>query len=46
MRALKDLGVSPTRNKEIPAPLATYDIRRIENTVLLEAEEDKLLADS
>jgi DNA recombination protein RmuC len=40
MRALKDLGVSPTRNKEIPAPLATYDIRRIENTVLIEAEEE------
>ncbi len=44
MRSLKDLGVSPTRNKEIPAPLAIYDVRRIENTLLIEAEEEKLLA--
>jgi DNA recombination protein RmuC len=43
MRALKDLGVSPTRNKEIPAPLAIYDVRRIEHTVLIEAEDDQLL---
>ncbi len=38
MRALKELGVTPTRNKDIPAPLASYDIRRVEQTVVLEPE--------
>ncbi len=41
MRSLKNLGVSPTRNKEIPPPLATYDVRRIEATLLIEAEDEE-----
>jgi DNA recombination protein RmuC len=37
MRALKDLGVTPTRHKDIPAPLASYDVRRVEQTVVIES---------
>ncbi len=38
MRSLKELGVSPTKNKDIPASLARYDIRRMDHTVDGEAE--------
>jgi DNA recombination protein RmuC len=41
MRALKDLGVTPTRHKEIPAPLASYDIRRVEQTVVIESAQNE-----
>jgi DNA recombination protein RmuC len=38
MRALKELGVTPTRHKEIPAPLASYDVRRVEQTVVIDSD--------
>jgi DNA recombination protein RmuC len=41
MRALKDLGVTPTRHKDIPAPLASYDIRRVEQTVVIESVHEE-----
>ncbi|TAE34236.1 MAG: DNA recombination protein RmuC [Alphaproteobacteria bacterium] len=47
MRSLKELGVSPARNKDIPAPLPSYDIRRIEQTLVVQpdAHEEELLDD-
>lgn len=38
MRAMKDLGVTPTRNKDIPHQLASYDVRKIDQTVVVESE--------
>lgn len=38
MRALQEAGVSPTKNKEIPQPLPVYDVRRVEQTVVIQAE--------
>lgn len=38
MQRIQQLGVQPAHNREIPKPLATYDIRRIEETVMIEAD--------
>lgn len=38
MHRIHQLGVHTAKNKEIPRPLATYDIRRIEETVTIEAD--------
>ncbi len=38
MHRINQLGVHPAKNREIPKPLATYDIRRIEETVMIEAD--------
>lgn len=38
MQKIQQLGVQPAHNREIPKPLATYDIRRIEETVMIEAD--------
>ena len=37
-RKLAALGVEPAKNKQLPTSLATYDIRKIEDTITLEAE--------
>ncbi|MFO1241835.1 MAG: DNA recombination protein RmuC [Rickettsiales bacterium] len=38
LRNLQRLGVAPAKQKEIPGPLATYDIRKIEETIDVEIE--------
>jgi len=39
MRNLQKLGVEPNKNKPLPSPLAQYDIRRIDETVTIEADD-------
>jgi DNA recombination protein RmuC len=39
MRKLDKLGVKPAKNKSLPSPLAQYDVRRIDETVTIEADE-------
>jgi DNA recombination protein RmuC len=38
MQRIQQLGVQPAHNREVPKPFATYDIRRIEETVTIEAD--------
>ena len=39
LRRLQELGVEPNKNKPLPSPLAQYDIRRIDDTVTIEADD-------
>lgn len=38
LRTMHKLGVTPAKQKDIPGPLATYDIRKIEETIDIEAD--------
>jgi DNA recombination protein RmuC len=42
MRAMKDLGVTPTRNKDIPTQLPSYDVRKVEQTVVVKSDTAEL----
>lgn len=38
LKTMHKLGATPAKQKEIPAPLATYDIRKIEETIDIEVD--------
>ncbi|MGB1539360.1 MAG: DNA recombination protein RmuC, partial [Rickettsiales bacterium] len=40
MLSLGKQGVKPARNKEIPSPIATYDVRKQDDMLLIEAEAE------
>lgn len=46
MRALKEAGVSPKKNRDIPQPLPIYDVRRVEQTVVIQAETERRSVES
>lgn len=42
MKALTQLGVKPARNKELPKPIASYDVRRIDDMFTFDGEAETI----